>query len=48
VIANRLEVYERETSPLIEFYEQRGLLRAVDGLQAADVVYGSVLAALET
>jgi adenylate kinase len=48
VIASRLEVYERETSPLIEFYEQRGLLRAVDGLQAADVVYGSVLAALET
>jgi adenylate kinase len=42
VIANRLEVYERETSPLIEFYERRGLLRAVDGLQAADVVYSSV------
>jgi adenylate kinase len=48
VIANRLEVYERETSPLIEFYERRGLLRAVDGLQAADVVYSSVVAALET
>ncbi|MCK6570939.1 adenylate kinase [Myxococcota bacterium] len=47
VIANRLEVYHRETSPLIEYYDRRGLLRSVDGLQTADVVFDAVLAALE-
>lgn len=47
VIASRLEVYHRETSPLIDYYERRGLLRSVDGLQTADVVFGAVLAALE-
>jgi adenylate kinase len=48
VIENRLAVYERETSPLIEFYGAKGVLRSVDGLQAAEVVFDAVLAALET
>ncbi|OGW85701.1 MAG: adenylate kinase [Omnitrophica bacterium RIFCSPLOWO2_01_FULL_45_10b] len=30
-IRKRLEVYERQTAPLIEFYKQRQLLRAVNG-----------------
>jgi adenylate kinase len=30
VIRTRLETYRRQTRPLIEFYAQRGLLRAVD------------------
>jgi adenylate kinase len=30
-VVARLEVYERSTAPLIEFYEENGLLRAVDG-----------------
>jgi len=47
VIANRLEVYERETSPLIEYYGRRDLLRSVDGLQTTDEVFDAVLAALE-
>jgi adenylate kinase len=27
----RLEVYERSTAPLIDYYEKHGLLRVVDG-----------------
>lgn len=29
-VANRLDVYERETAPLIEYYRKRGLLTEVD------------------
>lgn len=48
VIRNRIDVYQRETQPLVEHYEQRGLLRTVDGLGTIDEVYeriGKVLAA---
>lgn len=30
-VVARLEVYERSTAPLIDFYERNGLLRAIDG-----------------
>ena len=29
-IANRLEVYRKQTAPLIDFYKERGLLATVD------------------
>lgn len=35
-IKNRLSVFEAQTRPLVEFYEQKGLLKSVDGL--GDVV----------
>ena len=38
VIANRLDTYHEKTEPLIEFYEQRGLLRRIDGCVAPDEV----------
>ena len=31
VMSQRLEVYEKQTMPLIEFYEELGLLRALNG-----------------
>ena len=34
VIANRLDVYERETRPLVEYYERRGITKRVDGVGA--------------
>lgn len=43
-IANRLDVYERQTRPLLEHYA--GLLRSVDGLGAPDEVFARVVAAL--
>ena len=42
----RLLVYHRDTEPLIIFYEDRRLLRRVDGAQAADRVEADIRAAL--
>ena len=45
-IRHRLEVYERETAPLIEFFAARGLIVEVDGLGEIDEVTERVLTAL--
>jgi adenylate kinase len=39
VIAHRLEVYRRQTEPLIEYYERRGLLARLNGEQSIDDVF---------
>ena len=46
-IKNRLDVYEKSTSPLVEYYRGQGLLRAVDGARAIDDVYAAVKEALD-
>lgn len=38
VIRNRLQVYEESTAPLIDFYEERGILLRVDGTGSVDEV----------
>jgi adenylate kinase len=38
VIRHRLETYHEKTEPLIEFYDDRSLLRRIDGSAAADAV----------
>lgn len=38
VIRNRLHVYEENTAPLIEFYDERGILVRIDGLGTVDEV----------
>jgi len=45
-VLERLRVYHRETEPLIAYYDERGLLRRVDGAQDADAVAAGVRAAL--
>jgi len=37
-VRNRLEVYERQTAPLLDYYRQRGLLRTVSGEGTVDKV----------
>jgi adenylate kinase len=37
-VRERLRVYHRETEPLVAYYDERGLLRRVDGAQDADAV----------
>ncbi|HYE93973.1 MAG TPA: adenylate kinase [Terriglobales bacterium] len=37
-VLNRLQVYERQTAPLLEYYTQRGLLRTVSGEGAVDKI----------
>jgi adenylate kinase len=46
-IRHRLEVYHRETAPLLEYYRGRGLLVAVDAEQPVDEVTAQSLAALD-
>lgn len=42
LVRNRLEVYRRETSPVISFYEDNGILSTVAAGASIDEVYGSV------
>ena len=46
-IRHRLEVYERETQPLISYYRERGLLRVVGAEGGVDEVYARLRKALE-
>jgi adenylate kinase len=47
-LKKRLEVYHRETEPLIEWYEERGLLRRFDGTHSPDEVHAHIRATLAT
>jgi adenylate kinase len=42
----RLDKYHRETTPIIPFYQAKGILRRVDGVGSLDEVSSRVLAAL--
>jgi adenylate kinase len=44
VIRNRLKVYHEQTAPLIEYYENEGILRTVDASESSD----NVLAMIES
>jgi len=41
-VEKRLEVYQRQTSPLKDYYLSRGILKKVDGSQNPEAVYGSL------
>ncbi len=45
-VRKRLEVYWRQTSPLIDYYNQRGLLVEIDGDQTIDDVWADLHAAV--
>jgi adenylate kinase len=47
-IRRRLEVYHRQTAPLIDYYDRVGLLRRFDGSRNADEVHDHIRAALAT
>ncbi len=46
-IRNRLQVYERQTAPLVDYYTAKGLLRTVPATGEVDAVYSRLKAALE-
>ena len=43
-VRNRLDVYAKSTSPLIDYYKGKGLLKSVDGDRPVDTVYVDVKA----
>lgn len=45
-IANRLEVYKKSTSPLVEYYRGQDILKSVDGDRDPEAVYADVKAVL--
>jgi adenylate kinase len=46
-ITRRLDLYDKETSPLIEWFEARGLLIEVDGDGDPDPVTGRLVDAID-
>jgi adenylate kinase len=47
-VAARLEVYHDTTEPLIDFYDERGLLRRFDGTRSVTEVHDHIRATLAT
>ena len=45
-VLNRLSVYHAQTAPLIDFYTEKGLLKAVDGAKPMDECLNAILNAL--
>jgi len=47
-IANRLKVYHEQTKPLVQYYEDRGLLRRFDGTRSPTEVHDHIRATIAT
>jgi adenylate kinase len=47
IIIHRLEVYDAETAPLLEFYAGRHLVVDIDGEQPVERVFGDIVAAVD-
>ncbi|MBE0636736.1 adenylate kinase, partial [Candidatus Bipolaricaulota bacterium] len=43
VIANRYDIYERSTAPLIEYYTRQGVVRTLDGAAGSENVFSEIL-----
>jgi adenylate kinase len=48
VVQKRLSVYHEQTAPLVEFYDERGLLRRVDGTRSPAEVHDHIRAIIAT
>lgn len=45
-VSRRLDVYERQTAPLLSYYSGARLLKTVDGTKSMDDVYAAIIAAV--
>jgi adenylate kinase len=48
VIENRLRVYHENTEPLIDYYDEQGLMRRIDGTRPAAEVHDHIRAVIAT
>ena len=46
-IKKRLEIYHNETSPLIDYYGNKDVLKKIDGMQSIKKVFEDIVSALE-
>jgi adenylate kinase len=47
VIRHRLDVYDKETAPMLEFYAARGLAVDIDGERSVEEVFSSIVDAVD-
>jgi adenylate kinase len=47
-ISRRLELYEAQTAPLLSWFEEHGLLRAVSGLGSPEEVFGRLVSVIDS
>jgi Adenylate kinase and related kinases len=47
VVRNRLKVYHDQTSPLVDYYTKKGVLRDVDGSRPVEEVFRKLCDVLE-
>ncbi len=46
-IRKRLQVYQAQTAPLIDYYQQKNLLMVIDGMQDIGMVREEILSGLQ-
>ena len=46
-VTRRLEIYETKTKPLLDYYEEKGILYHVNGMQPFDNVYEDIVLVLD-
>ena len=46
-VLNRIEIYENQTAPLIQYYQERGLLIEINGIAAIEEVSRQVMSVLQ-
>jgi adenylate kinase len=46
-IRARLKVYDEQTAPLIAYYREKGLLRAIDGVGGVEEIFRKIVKAIE-
>ena len=45
-IKNRLDVYEKSTAPLIDYYGKKGILKSVEGVGSIDYIFNKIVSIL--
>ncbi len=48
VIRNRLDVYHKQTEPLVDYYDKQGLMRRIDGTRSPEEVHDHIRAVIAT
>ncbi len=48
VVRNRLHVYHEQTEPLVEYYDEQGLMRRIDGTRSPTEVHDHIRAVIAT
>jgi adenylate kinase len=47
-IKNRLDVYEKSTAPLIDYYGKKGILKSVEGVGSIDDIFNKICSLLDS